>query len=110
LGASESWLPLVSFWNVLPEFMALPGPSYTNLRGSERDDAAVLALLADVAEAGSVAQFLQQHHLLHADFFGCFANLAEVNQSQCQVECRGFHFKTYAERVRRTAEDGDVSG
>lgn len=108
LEASESWLPLVSFWNVLPEFMALPGPAYTNLRGSERDDAAVLALLADIAEAGSVAQFLQRYHLLDVDFFGCFANLAEVSQSQGQVECRGFRFKSYAERVRRTAEEGDA--
>lgn len=110
LDASESWLPLVSFWNVLPEFMALPGPSYTNLRGSERNDAAVIALLADIAEAGSVAQFLQRHDLLHLDFFRCFSNLAQVNQSRGEVECRGFIFRRYGDQVGQSAEEGDVSG
>ena len=110
LEASESWLPLVSFWDVLPEFMALRGSSYANLRQIGRDDTAVLALLAELAEAGSVARFLQHGDRLDIQFFRCFANLAEVHRSDCLAECRGFSFKVYADLMRRTAEDGGDLG
>ena len=110
LEASESWLPLVSFWDVLPEFMALRGPSYAVLRQIGRDDTAVLALLAELTEAGSVARFLHQSDRLDVQFFRCFANLAEVHRSDCLTECRGFSFRAYADHMRRAAEDGDDLG
>lgn len=110
LEASEGWLPLVSFWNVFPEFMALPGAYYSNLRQIDRDDTAVLVLLADLAAAGSVSRFLYNHHLLDVEFFACFTNLAKVHQSDSLIECRGFNFNAYVDRVRRAVEEGDAVG
>jgi hypothetical protein len=107
LEASESWLPLASFWDVLPEFMALCGPSYAIVGQIGRDDTAVLALLAELAEAGSVARFLHQSERLDVQFFRCFANLAEIHRSHCLAECRGFSFKAYADQMRRAAEEGN---
>jgi hypothetical protein len=109
LEASESWLPLASFWSVLPEFMALPGQSYSNLRQVERDDAVVLSELANLAQSNSVGRFLQRWRL-DAAFFTCFANIGEVIRTDGVVECRGFSFKTYADQMRRAAEKADDLG
>jgi hypothetical protein len=89
LEASESWLPLASFWDALPEFMSLPGVCYAPVREINRDDTAVLASLADLADAGSVSRFLPRWRLA-TSFFSCFANLGEVNRTEGRVECRAF--------------------
>jgi hypothetical protein len=60
LEASESWLPLASFWDALPEFMSVTGACYAHVREINRDDTAVLASLADLADAGSVSRYLQR--------------------------------------------------
>lgn len=103
LEASESWLPMVSFWEVLPDFMALPGANYAALAEVRREDALVIATLSELAEDGSVGQFLLRWRL-SPSFFGCFGNLAEVNSSPGEIECRRFDFKAYAERVRSDTE------
>lgn len=109
LEASESWLPLASFWDALPEFMSVPGACYTQVREIDRDDTAVLASLADLADAGSVSSFLRRWHL-DTSFFSCFANLSEVDRTEGRVECRGFHVGHYTQRVRRAIGDGVVLG
>lgn len=103
LEASESWLPMVSFWEVLPDFMALPGANYAALAEVRREDALVIATLSELADDGSVGRFLMRWRL-SPSFFGCFGNLAKVNASLGEVECRRFDFKAYAERVRSDAE------
>jgi hypothetical protein len=109
IDASESWLPLVSFWDVLPRFMSLPGRNYAHLRQLERDDTTVLALLADLASAGSVARLLQQRDALDVAFFGCFTNLGAVDRAQGEVECRGFNFRSYLDRLQSACEDGEMA-
>ena len=99
LEASESWLPIISLWEVLPEFMALPGANYAALAEIRRDDALVIATLSELAEDGSVGRFLMRWRL-SPSFFGCFDNLVEVNASPGETECRRFDFKAYADRVR----------
>jgi hypothetical protein len=109
LEASESWLPLASFWDALPKFMSLPGACYAHVREINRDDTAVLASLADLADAGSVSRFLQRWRL-DASFFSCFANLGEVDRTEGRIECRDFHLGHYTQRVRRAIDDGGVLG
>jgi hypothetical protein len=103
LEASESWLPMVSFWEVLPDLMALPGANCAALAEVRREDALVIATLSELADDGSVGRFLMRWRL-SPSFFGCFGNLAKVNASLGEVECRRFDFKAYAERVRSDAE------
>jgi hypothetical protein len=100
LDAAPSWLPILGFWHVFPDHLALPAQHFAELASARSEPARRLAATAEIATAGGLARALYAGHHVAPAFLGCFANLARASTARGAVELRGFDFNAWTRHLR----------
>lgn len=110
LDAAPSWLPILGFWHVFPDHLALAARHFAELASVPKESARWLAAAAEIAAVGGLARALFAGLQVAPAFLGCFANLSRANETRGEVELRGFDLAAWTRLLREAAGSGGSRG